>query len=417
MNYSYIFFIISLLLLLLLLFSVVFIYQSTTQLPTRPIKFAIQTCKTNNLNELLEEVLREKEVQISMVDELFKDSIEKGSIQSTVILPCGYTYLEKEMESLQTTSFAKSGFFFGIDGCDMLVSKNLLWRILENFFSESIIRQWIPKTYLLSNPKDIDTLVHIYSNNQDKQDKQENLKPIIFKKNIQRKEGLLLTKSPREILFVLKSNHNKPDGYVVAQEFIQNSLKVYGHKLNMRIYILAIRHASTSQTQFYLHSFVKCIYANVASSGTNDMRLEVNITSLNLNKETIYNKRKFPLGKDDLAKYLEKETLYTYEKDIWYPLIKVMRQTILPFRTLLGKNKKYSNTTRFQLFGGDIIFEEISSRHSNQQKQLKPLLLEFNKGPDMSFSNSEERELKKQVLQDSFDMVSGKEDSKNFSLL
>jgi hypothetical protein len=92
-----------------------------------------------------------------------------------------------------------------------------------------------------------------------------------------------------------------------------------------------------------------------------------------------------------------------------------MRQTILPFRTLLGKNNYYSKTTRFQLFGGDIIFrEDISpSRHSNT---LKPLLLEFNKGPDMSFSNDQEKALKKQVLQDSLDLAS-RLANKNFLLL
>lgn len=374
---------------------------------SRYIKYALQTCSINKPNELLTEIFRERNVKIYTRDDVRNRKIE---LESSILLPCGYTYLEKELDSLKTTPLSNVALIFGIDGCDTLVSKNLLWQILKENYSEEVVRQWIPKTYLFSKPSDIQELMAIYEYPW-----QHQFPIIIFKKNIQRKEGLLLTKSPEEVLNVIKNNQGDPTGYVVAQEFIPNSLRVYGHKLNMRIYLLAVRFAHTTETHFYLHSHVKCIYANIASKGVHDMRLEANITSLNLNKDYIYNKRKFPIDKNDLAKYLEKETVYRYEKDIWFPLIKAMRQTTLPFRTLLGKNKHYLKTTRFQLFGGDIIFEEesLASRHSNQ---LKPLLLEFNKGPDMSFSNDQEKGLKKQVLQDTFDIASGIE-NKNFLLL
>jgi len=377
-----------------------------TNLPIQ-IKYALHTCNVNKPNELILEILRERNIQ--MIPVLEK---RKFDVKNTLILPCGYTYLEAEMEKMKTTPLSQSGQIFGIDGCDTLVSKNLLWQILKDNYSEKVIRQWIPKTYLFSNPSDIRELIDICKYPE----KHPFPSPIIiFKKNIQRKEGLLLTKSPEEILYVIENNHGQTDGYVVAQEFVPNSLRVYGHKLNMRIYILAVRFAHTSETRFYLHSHVKCIYANIASNGVDDMRLESNITSLNLNKDYIYNKRKFPIDKVELAKYLKKKTMYKYETDLWIPLVNAMRQTILPFRTLLGKNNYYSKTTRFQLFGGDIIFrEDISpSRHSNT---LKPLLLEFNKGPDMSFSNDQEKALKKKVLQDSLDLASGLA-NKNFLLL
>jgi len=406
-------------LILFLVFSPYFLCNRTISCEENrlgEITTVMKTCSANKLSDLMEEIFREKKIKIYSIDE-FLDSSSKqndfSSLHSTLILPCGYTYLEAEMEKLKTTTLSMSKLFFGIDGCDLLVSKNLLWHILQDKYSEKTIKQWIPKTYILSNSSHIDELIDTYKNSV------EATPPIIFKKNIQRKEGLLLTNSPKEILQTVESNRNRPDGYVVAQEFISNTLKVYGHKLNMRIYLLAVRFAHSDHTQFYLHSYVKCIYTNMASHGNSDMRLEANITSLNLNKDYIYGEREFPIDKDDLARYLLKETPYTYDKDIWHPLVRAVRQTTIPFRKLLGKNSHYSSTTRFQLFGGDIIFEEAPF---NQYNQLKPLLLEFNKGPDMSFSNSREKALKKQVLEDSlavagFVKYESNLENKNFLLL
>ena len=53
------------------------------------------------------------------------------------------------------------------------------------------------------------------------------------------------------------------------------------------------------------------------------------------------------------------------------------------------------NTTSFQLFGADVIFDN----------NLKPYLLEFNKGPDMIPRDEQDKIMKKRVQEDMFRIV------------
>jgi hypothetical protein len=84
----------------------------------------------NKPNELILEILRERNIQ--MIPVLEK---RKFDVKNTLILPCGYTYLEAEMEKMKTTPLSHAGLIFGIDGCDTLVIKNLLWQILKDNYS------------------------------------------------------------------------------------------------------------------------------------------------------------------------------------------------------------------------------------------------------------------------------------------
>ena len=54
----------------------------------------------------------------------------------------------------------------------------------------------------------------------------------LLKKNIQRKEGILLTKSYNEIL----ENSNK--GYRVIQKYVPNLFLIDKRKINLRLYLL-----------------------------------------------------------------------------------------------------------------------------------------------------------------------------------
>jgi hypothetical protein len=56
-----------------------------------------------------------------------------------------------------------------------------------------------------------------------------------MKKNIQRQEGLKISKDKNEILNCYK------DGYAVVQELLQDPYLINGRKINLRVYCLFIK--------------------------------------------------------------------------------------------------------------------------------------------------------------------------------
>eukprot|EP00877_Chromochloris_zofingiensis_P011138 jgi/Chrzof1/6278/UNPLg00858.t1 len=83
----------------------------------------------------------------------------------------------------------------------------------------------IPRTYILSDPEDV----------RDLATKPASDTVYIFKSNLQRQQGLHITKRPAEILV---RKDTLP--YVVCQEVLQDPLVIKGRKANMRVYLLLI---------------------------------------------------------------------------------------------------------------------------------------------------------------------------------
>jgi hypothetical protein len=201
----------------------------------------------------------------------------------------------------------------------------------------------------------------------------------ILKKNVQRKEGLKLTRDYDDIVDAYSK-----ENYRVVQEYIHNVFIVNKRKINLRFYLLIV--CREGKVSGYLHREGKCIYTN---KDYNDKYLdfESNITSFNLD-QSIYEKN--PQTFDELRAYLKTKG-YDPEK-LFEKSTEHLVNSIIASEDKLCKLKNIYDNTSFQLFGVDIIFDN----------ELHPYLLEMNKGPDMSPKNDVDTDIKYRVLHDIF---------------
>ena len=212
--------------------------------------------------------------------------------------------------------------------------------------------------------------------------KQFNSKNIyILKKNVQRKEGLKLTNNLHVIMTSVIDN------YRVVQKYLTNLYLVNRRKVNLRIYLLIVIH--NGYKIFYVSKLGKCIYTK-KEYNDNNFDFESNITSYNLDM-TVYKKN--PRSLNELFQYVKNDSKDSnlLANNIYNLMTKVSK--CLSNNVFQSNNIK--NTICFQLFGGDVIFDN----------NLNTYLLEFNKGPDMIPRDEIDKKMKYTVQEDMFKTV------------
>ena len=288
-----------------------------------------------------------------------------------LFMPCTYNNIEKELNKIKTVN---NKLIFGVHGCDLIVSKNNIWKLLENKYGRNEAINIMPETYILSNKNHMEMFKKTYNPNM----------VYIMKKNIQRKKGLLLTSDYNLI------TNNNDDKFRIVQKYMKNTFMINKRKLNLRIYLLIV--VKNNKLTSYYYKNGKCIYTN--KDYNNSLELEENITSLNMDV-SIYKKNPFDLF--ELCKYLGNDKYLILLNNLKNNLKKLENC----YKNILLKlNINNNNNTYFQLFGLDYIFS----------KNLDVYLLELNKGPDMSSKNDKDFILKSRVYEDLFNLVNIVED-------
>jgi len=299
-----------------------------------------------------------------------------------IYMPCGYNDVEDEL--LNVTPKTKDQKIYAISGCDLIVSKDNLWYLLKNKFGEDASKI-MPSTWRLFNKDEMKDFKLHY--NPDR--------IYILKKNVQRKEGLKLTRDYDEIV---KAYDN--DNYRVVQEYMDNVFMVNKRKINLRFYLLIV--CKSGKISGYLHKEGKCIYTN-KDYDSKYLDFESNITSFNLD-QSIYKKN--PQTFSELREYLKENG---YKPDILFDKSREhLVNSIIAAKDKICQLKNIYDNTTFQLFGVDIIFNT----------DLYPYLLEMNKGPDMAPKNDIDEDIKYRVLNDIFtsdtiDIIDKKSNIKN----
>ena len=290
---------------------------------------------------------------------------------SDIYIPCGYNHIETELA--QMLYYNPRQRIFGISGCDLIVSKNNLWHLLESCIGRREAGKIMPDTYILDNSEHMRLFKSVYKPNT----------VYILKKNIQRKLGLKLTTDYREIIMA------KQDNYMVVQKYINDSFTIKNRKLNLRMYLLITCHKGVVKS--YISKLGKCIYTNKdVTYNINDLDAEKHLTSLNLNND-IYNTH--PLTLTDFKHYLE--SIGHNSAIVFNNIYKILTTCMKCVSPQLCKLPNLTNNITFQLFGIDIIFD----------RYLNPYILEMNKGPDMIPKNQGDREIKAKVEIDVFDII------------
>jgi len=318
----------------------------------------------------------DKELGLIMRDIFYKYYIQRVSIGENwdIYIPCGYNNVEIELKKIVLSNDVnnnnpnKQKFIFGISGCDLIVSKNKIWESLVKCYGREEAKSLMPESYILDNEEEMNLFKNDYNPNMG------NI--YILKKNVQRKEGLKLTKNYSEIM------NASEEQYRIVQKYITDLYFIHERKVNLRVYFLVV--IKKDVRYFYVSKLGKCIYTN-KKYNDNDLDFESNITSYNLDM-TVYEKN--PRHFSELIDFMGKNKGDKLFKNIDL-LMKQVSMCIVN-NVYQSYNVNNNGITSFQLFGADVIFD----------KNLHPYLLEMNKGPDMMARDDIDKKMKTMVQED-----------------
>jgi hypothetical protein len=295
-----------------------------------------------------------------------------------IYIPCGYNNVESELKTIKNKNI-NNKYIFGLNGCDSIVSKNEIWNSLMKCYGRKYASTLMPESYILGDPNEM----MLFRKNFDPSGKDI----YIMKKNLQRKEGLKLTKDFFEIL------EGRMDDYRVVQKYIRNLYLINDRKVNLRVYLLIV--IKDSMVYFYLSDIGKCIYTN-KKYNDNDFDFESNITSYHLDM-SVYKEN--PRNFDELKKYIDDKNNSKNDGkngDLLFQNIELLiRDVSKCLSNNVYQSENIEGSVTFQLFGGDIIFDT----------NLHPFLLEFNKGPDMTPRDNIDEQMKYKVQKDMFNIA------------
>lgn len=263
---------------------------------------------------------------------------------------------------------------------DIISSKSEMYTVLKKYNPQNLLETYVPMTYAIGNNNDYSKLLNEFD--QDKL--------YILKKNVQRQEGCTITNN---LEYIKTAADN---GYVVCQELLQNPYLVNGHKINIRLYLLVIVDKSST---FYLYND-GFIYYTPKEFKKNSADPERNITTGYIDRK-IYDTN--PLTLQELYVYLHRKSAVRLEKNIKNLLVFISNS----FSKIITHYD--SNThTNFVVLGCDVAVDN----------NLNCKIMEINKGPDLSYKDERDKEVKYKMTKNIFSKLNLiKTDYDNFIIL
>lgn len=308
----------------------------------------------------------------------------KDSTKACLVVPCSYENTENEinkLEELLKTNIYKNGVrVFMLNNTDYMVSKIALWKFLQERYGDKIASTMIPKSVDLTNKAELDEFIKSY----------DKKKLYITKNNNQRQEGLEIHSSLDTILKSL----NK---YILVQELLQNPYLINGRKINLRVYCLLIKDTnSNTMVQIYQDGFM---YYTPELFERGNPSFKKNITTGYIDRQ-VYSVN--PLTHEDFKKYLDNPNRTKTSIEEYFvktrPNIKLSNYVFTQINHLLKFILETYITTvgtktlgvGFQLYGADIAIDE----------HLRPMIMEINKGPDLTAKDPRDKQLKETMCKD-----------------
>jgi hypothetical protein len=331
----------------------------------RPIKWARNKNCNYEMSKTLSKVLAENGIK------------ETKKNDWVVYFPCSYNESSKEVNDASPKK--KDQRMFIINNADDISGKNNIWRNLVKTYGKGATN-FMPNTYELNNPRDM----HRFEREYDPE------KLYILKKNIQRQEGLMITRDKDKILDA------RGDNYVIAQELLQDPYIINGRKINMRFYLLLVCRNNDVDAYVYNDGFM---YYTKKKFKKNSESHEHNVTTGYIDR-SVYKTN--PLTHADFRKYLDSDRDYNDAEikilesnqkistvvfsriyDLLSHIVKGVDHTVCQESHL----KKYIT---FQLFGADVAIND----------NLVPTLMEVNKGPDTGCKDDRDCKVKTGMVTD-----------------
>ena len=333
-----------------------------------------------------------------VMGETIKDILKENNIEHTdnddwiLYLPCTYNNLSKEINDVKPKNTTQRIFL--IDNADEISGKDSLWSNLVSAYGKNNASQLMPRTYILSEIDDRKLFENEYDPN----------KLYIMKKNIQRQEGLLITKDKNKIL------HGDDDGYVIVQELLQDPYLIDGRKINMRFYLLVVCKDGEIDAYVHKNGFMYYTAEKFKKNSTED---GPNITTGYIDRQVYIDN---PLTHDDLRKYLDDRNRHLNKHEIvllmnnerisdvlFESAYDVLADAIASMKGKICHQGHLKSAISFQLFGADIAIND----------RLEAQLMEINKGPDLGAKDERDKQVKHKVVTDMLKVMKIIPDSDN----
>ncbi len=307
------------------------------------------------------------------------DGVNTTIVDASLIVPCSYETTEKEIKDLTDNGISRNKYgdgvrIFMLNNTDLMVSKLALWKFLVSRYGENVASTMIPYTWDLTTDAGVEQFKKEYNPN----------KIYITKNNNQRQEGIQIHNSLQSVL----DSRGKA---LLVQELLQNPYTISGRKINLRVYVLVMKDS--------LGNFKILIYNNGFMYYTPEL-FEKNNPDFKKNITTGYIDRQVyvenPLTHQDFREYLDSNTrtltpIETYIKQsrpniklsdyVFSQIYHLLSYIVETYDDTLGTKSQGVN---FQLYGADIAIDE----------DLRPQIMEINKGPDLSAKDERDKKLK-----------------------
>jgi hypothetical protein len=314
-------------------------------------------------------------------DVLNENNIKHSNDNWNLYFPCIYDNINGEISKIQPKPQNSSQRFFIVNNADQLTAKDALWKNIVSYYNRRDAAKIMPNSYILYDKNDLKLLESEFDSN----------KIYILKKNIQRQEGLKLTNDLNTII------NGYTNGYVIVQELLQDPYTIKGRKINLRIYVLLVCQHGDMTCYVYNDGFM---YYTKTPFEKHSLDWDSNITTGYVER-WIYDVH--PLTHNDYRKYLddknrkfnkaEKSVIYNKEKvsDIVFNRIyNLITKTMISMSTTVCQGSHLQEHLTFQLFGLDMAVNY----------KLEPMIIEVNKGPDLSKKDERDGSVKVALLTD-----------------
>jgi hypothetical protein len=307
------------------------------------------------------------------------------------------TALDRVDQTLGRVPLRAGQAVHGLLGSDVLACKARLALTLEAYAAgasaagdrRALLESLLPRTYVLLRVEDRGRLEAAL------QQQEADPKTVwILKKNVQRQQGHLLTRDPAAVRTAMAAAAAGGDlqGYVVAQEVLQDPYLIRGRKINLRVYVLVVGRPSTKTLDFYVFDDGFLYYTPEPwEAGSTDPKRVVTTGYID---RRVYDEN--PLSHRDLARELGPAAYGTLQAGIR----RLFGHVAAAFRArLLAENAPLldAGVTPFLVYGCDVA---PSAADVGTVR-----LMEINKGPDLSYKDERDRAVKFRMLVEMLGLV------------
>jgi len=261
--------------------------------------------------------------------------------------------------------------YYSLASIDHISSKSRMYELLIRNLGVDTSRNVVPPTFLLSSTTNTKQLIEFANDNTSE--------CLIFKSNVQQQKGIKIVQKRDLHGF----DHSK---YVVAQKLLLDPYTIKGRKINLRQYIL-VTCDKYSQMHFYAYDDGFVYYAP-EQFARQDFDPRMHLT-------TGYGDRAFYKENPLTIKDFQASLSIGHRRRFIRNKLSCLRTTFKSMKYELQKIEQALPAVKFNILGVDL---HVTS-------DLRVLVMEVNKGCDLTFKDSRDAELKTDLVKDTMNLV------------